>query len=133
MSKEVIIMFLTAMTALLIARQLALKCGLVDKPGGRKQHKGEIPLVGGISFYSAIVVFFLFWPEVLPYTETHFLPYLVSISLLLFVGIADDRFDLPVIPRVFIQALSAVVIMVDGLYLQTLGHVLGGNELVLGP
>lgn len=133
MSIEVIIMFLTAMTALLIARKLALKCGLVDKPGGRKQHKGEIPLVGGISFYCAIVIFFLFWPEVLPHTETHFIPYLVSISLLLLVGIADDRFDLPVIPRVFIQALSAVVIMVDGLYLQTFGHVLGGYELVLGP
>lgn len=133
MSKEIIIMFLTAMTVLLIARLVALKCGLVDKPGGRKQHKGEIPLVGGISFYCAIVIFYLFWPEVLPHTEAHFLPYLLSISLLLLVGIADDRFDLPVIPRVFIQALSAVVIMANGFYINTLGHVLGETELVLGP
>ncbi|GDX07037.1 UDP-N-acetylglucosamine--undecaprenyl-phosphate N-acetylglucosaminephosphotransferase [Buttiauxella sp. A111] len=133
MSKEIIIMFSTAMTFLLLARLVALKCGLVDKPGGRKQHKGEIPLVGGISFYCAIVMFYLFWPEVLPHTEAHFLPYLLSISLLLFVGIADDRFDLPVVPRVFIQALSAVVIMVDGFYLQTFGKVLGQYELLLGP
>lgn len=132
MDKEIFIMFLTAMSFLLIARLVALKCGLVDKPGGRKQHKGEIPLVGGISFYCAIVVFYLFWPEVLPHTTAHFLPYLISISLLLFVGIADDRYDLPVVPRVFIQALSAVIIMVDGFYLQTFGHVLGGYELTLG-
>jgi UDP-GlcNAc:undecaprenyl-phosphate GlcNAc-1-phosphate transferase len=133
MSKEIIIMFLIAMTALLIARLVALKCGLVDKPGGRKQHKGDIPLVGGISFYCAIVFFYLFWPEVLPHTVENFLPYLSSISLLLLVGIADDRFDLPVIPRVLIQALSAVVIMASGFYINTFGHVLGENELVLGP
>lgn len=133
MSKEIIILFLTAMTVLLIARVVALKFGLVDKPGGRKQHKGEVPLVGGISFYCAIVIFYLFWPEVLSHTEAHFRPYLLSISLLLFVGIADDQFDLPVIPRVFIQALSSVVIMVDGHYLRTFGPVLGGYELALGP
>ena len=133
MSKEIIIMFSTAMTVLLIARMVALKCGLVDKPGGRKQHSGEIPLVGGISFYCAIVLFYLFWPEVLPHSEAHFLPYLLSISLLLFVGIADDRFDLPVVPRVLIQALSAVIIMANGFYLHTLGNVLGDYELVLGP
>lgn len=133
MSKEILIMFSTAMIVLLIARVMALKCGLVDKPGGRKQHSGEIPLVGGISFYCAIVLFYLFWPEVLPHGDAHFLPYLLSISLLLCVGIADDRFDLPVIPRVLIQALSAVIIMANGFYLHTLGYVLGDNELILGP
>lgn len=133
MSKEIIIIFLTAMTSLLIARVVAFKCGLVDKPGGRKQHKGEIPLVGGISFYCAIAICYLFRPEVLPQTEAHFLTYFLSVSLLLFVGIADDRFDLPVIPRVVIQALSAVILMVDGLYLQSFGYVLGEHELLLGP
>ncbi|OAT28952.1 undecaprenyl-phosphate N-acetylglucosaminyl 1-phosphate transferase [Buttiauxella brennerae ATCC 51605] len=133
MIKEIIIIFLTAMAALLIARVVALKCGLVDKPGGRKQHKGEIPLVGGISFYCVIAMCYLFSPEVLPHTEAHFLTYLLSVSLLLFVGIADDRFDLPVAPRVVIQALSAVILMVDGLYLHTFGHLLGEQELQLGP
>ncbi|MGK7247145.1 UDP-N-acetylglucosamine--undecaprenyl-phosphate N-acetylglucosaminephosphotransferase [Buttiauxella agrestis] len=133
MSKDIFIMFITAMIALLIARVVALKCGLVDKPGGRKQHKGEVPLVGGISFYCAIAMFYIFMPETLPHSEAHFLTYLLSISLLLLVGIADNRFDLPVVPRVVIQAMSAIILMVDGLYLHTFGHVLGSFELVLGP
>ncbi|RJT25967.1 UDP-N-acetylglucosamine--undecaprenyl-phosphate N-acetylglucosaminephosphotransferase [Buttiauxella izardii] len=133
MGKDILIMFITAMAALLIARMVALKCGLVDKPGGRKKHKGEIPLVGGISFYSAIAMFYLFQPEVLPHTEAHFLTYFLSVSLLLGIGIADDRFDLPVAPRVVIQGLSAVILMVDGLYLRSFGHVLGEQELLLGP
>ncbi|MGK7287560.1 hypothetical protein ACSPAB_21070 [Buttiauxella agrestis] len=128
MSKDIFIMFITAMIALLIARVVALKCGLVDKPGGRKQHKGEVPLVGGISFYCAIAMFYIFMPETLPHSEAHFLTYLLSISLLLLVGIADDCFDLPVVPRVVIQAMSAIILMVDGLYLHTFGHVLGHSN-----
>ena len=33
---------------------LARRFGLVDRPGGRKLHSGEIPLVGGLAIYAAL-------------------------------------------------------------------------------
>src|SRR5450631_2519882 len=47
-----------AVTAVLTLtlRPLALRLHLTDKPGGRKRHIGEIPLVGGIAMFIGILV-----------------------------------------------------------------------------
>ena len=37
-------------------RPLALRLRITDKPGGRKQHIGEVPLVGGIAMFIGILV-----------------------------------------------------------------------------
>lgn len=129
---EAIIMFLIAMTTLIIAHPLARKYSLVDKPGGRKQHHGEIPLIGGISLYCGIVIFHVLHLNIAPFIDSNFIAYIVGITILLTVGIADDYYDLPVVPRILAQALAALVIMVDDVYLNTFGFVLGENELLLG-
>ncbi|MDY0417091.1 UDP-N-acetylglucosamine--undecaprenyl-phosphate N-acetylglucosaminephosphotransferase [Enterobacter sp. 170198] len=129
---EAIIMFCIAMTTLIIAHPLARKYSLVDKPGGRKQHKGEIPLIGGISVYCSIVIFHVLHLNIAPFVDANFIAYIVGISILLAVGIADDYYDLPVIPRILAQALAALVIILDDVYLNTFGFVLGEYELLLG-
>jgi len=40
----------------LTLRPLALRLRITDKPGGRKQHIGEIPLVGGMAMFIGILV-----------------------------------------------------------------------------
>jgi UDP-N-acetylmuramyl pentapeptide phosphotransferase/UDP-N-acetylglucosamine-1-phosphate transferase len=47
-----------AVTAVLklTLRPLAFRLRLTDKPGGRKHHTGEIPLVGGIAMLIGILV-----------------------------------------------------------------------------
>lgn len=129
---EAIIMFFIAMTSLIIAHPLARKYSLVDKPGGRKQHKGEIPLIGGISVYCGIVIFHILHLDITPFIDSNFIAYIVGISILLTVGIADDYYDLPVIPRILAQGLAALVIILDDVYLNTFGFVLGEYELLLG-
>lgn len=47
MSTELIYIFLFSMAFLFVARKVAIKIGLVDKPNYRKRHQGLIPLVGG--------------------------------------------------------------------------------------
>ena len=46
-----------AVTAVLTLtlRPVALRLRITDKPGGRKQHIGEIPLVGGIAMFLGIL------------------------------------------------------------------------------
>jgi len=51
MSTELGLTFLFSLAFIFIARKVAKKIGLVDKPNLRKRHQGVIPLVGGISVY----------------------------------------------------------------------------------
>ncbi|QBH95173.1 undecaprenyl-phosphate alpha-N-acetylglucosaminyl 1-phosphate transferase [Limnobaculum zhutongyuii] len=113
---------------LLISRIIAIQFGLVDKPNNRKLHKGHIPLVGGIAIYLSMCIMYIFSDEYLPHSTA----YLVGASILLIVGIIDDRLDLPVYPRIILQALVITLLMIDGAYLYSLGHLLPNNILILG-
>lgn len=126
--QESTVIFLSAFVALFVARTAAVKVGLVDKPNMRKNHQGHIPLVGGVSIYMALWVLYVLQPGWLP----GFSLYMVCATTLLIIGVLDDRFDLPVLPRIGFQALVAGLMMHAGFYLTTLGNVLFGYELFLG-
>ncbi|MGV3345114.1 UDP-N-acetylglucosamine--undecaprenyl-phosphate N-acetylglucosaminephosphotransferase [Enterobacteriaceae bacterium LUAb1] len=127
--QEIVCIFFSALALLFIARKIARKIGLVDKPTIRKQHQGHIPLVGGVSVYLSLWILYLLQPGWLP----AFSLYMLCATLLLLVGVLDDRFDLPVLPRMGLQALVACLMMWNGFWLYSLGDVLFGYALFLGP
>lgn len=124
-----LILFLFSSLFLLLARRAAVSVGLVDKPNHRKRHHGAIPLVGGISVYVGICLyFFLNWHEL---SQPGI--YLLCSGILVLTGVLDDRFDISVKLRVSIQTIVAMIMMfVAGLYLRSLGYILGPWELRLG-
>lgn len=126
--QEIISVFLGALALLFIARKVARKVGLVDKPNARKHHNGHVPLVGGVSVYLSLWIIEALHPGLL----ADFPIYISCASVLLIVGIIDDRFDLPFLPRMLLQALMACVMMWNGYYLYSLGNLLFGSSLVLG-
>ena len=126
--QEYIIIFFSALASLFVARKVARRVGLVDKPNARKHHNGHIPLVGGVSIYISIWVLFFLQPNWFPNFEY----YITCVSLLLFVGVLDDRFDLPVTPRILLQAFVAIVMMFSGLHLSSLGDIFLGYAVGLG-
>lgn len=130
MSTELFIIFLFSLAFLFVARKVAKKVGLVDKPNYRKQHQGLIPLVGGISVFAGICFTFL----ITDYPIAHSSLYLGCAGLLVFVGAMDDRFDISIKIRALVQALVAIVMMYfAGLILKDLGHIIGPWAMVLGP
>ena len=48
--------FLLTLAAIFILIPVANRIGLVDKPQGRKQHVGAIPLIGGISIFIGVAL-----------------------------------------------------------------------------
>ncbi|WP_075180891.1 UDP-N-acetylglucosamine--undecaprenyl-phosphate N-acetylglucosaminephosphotransferase [Pantoea sp. 1.19] len=126
--QEIVCVFLGALALLFGARKVARRVGLVDKPNARKHHHGHIPLVGGVSVYLSLWILYALQPTWLP----DFTLYMLCATLLLLVGVLDDRFDLPVLPRMGLQALVACLMMWSGLWLHSLGNVLFGYELALG-
>jgi UDP-GlcNAc:undecaprenyl-phosphate GlcNAc-1-phosphate transferase len=126
--QEIVLVFLGALALLFLSRKIAKRVGLVDKPNARKQHSGHIPLVGGVSIYLSLWIIYFLQPEWLPDSSI----YMICATLLIVVGVLDDKFDLPVMPRMALQALVAGIMMYNGLYLYSLGNILFGYELVLG-
>ncbi|QHM71586.1 UDP-N-acetylglucosamine--undecaprenyl-phosphate N-acetylglucosaminephosphotransferase [Mixta intestinalis] len=126
--QEIVLVFLGALALLFLSRKIAKRVGLVDKPNARKQHSGHIPLVGGVSIYLSLWIIYFLQPEWLPDSSI----YMICATLLIVVGVLDDKFDLPVMPRMALQASVAGIMMYNGLYLYSLGNILFGYDLVLG-
>lgn len=108
---------------------VAERFGLVDIPVGRKQHTGKVPLIGGFAIYlSVLSTSMIFTPN-----SQALNIYLVSASLLLFIGVLDDKFDIPVRYRLGAQALVASMMIFGAeLYLHDLGDLLGFGVISLG-
>jgi UDP-GlcNAc:undecaprenyl-phosphate GlcNAc-1-phosphate transferase len=121
--------FLVACTLLLALRPLAQVVGLVDKPGGRKTHHGEVPVVGGIAMFAGLLVV----APGLVGQGGHGLAIVVVAFFMVFLGALDDRFDLPPGVRLFAH-LSAAVALVYGMgfVAPSLGDLLGLGALHLG-
>ena len=90
----------------LILRPVALAVGLVDIPGGRKKHKKQMPVIGGLAMY-----FGLFFGGMVLSIASPMNMLLLGSSLLIITGAVDDRFDLPPSVRLIAQT-CAVLIMI---------------------
>ncbi|MEJ2763331.1 UDP-N-acetylglucosamine--undecaprenyl-phosphate N-acetylglucosaminephosphotransferase [Photobacterium sp. MCCC 1A19761] len=128
MDMELPILFSFSLVSLFALRVMAKKIQLVDIPNGRKQHQGVIPLVGGIAIFGSVFVGILLSPDI------HTAPalYLSCATVLVLMGAIDDKFDISVKSRLFVQILmSAVMIAFGNLKLTNLGNISGFQELTL--
>lgn len=96
--------FLTAVITGLILARVAPAVGLVDHPGGRKDHGHVTPLVGGLSIFVAMLVAGLFGHLGSAY---HFM--LLAAAVVVLTGIVDDRHEIGPLPRFILQAVAALV------------------------
>ena len=112
----------------LTLRPLALRLRIADKPGGRKQHIGEIPLVGGIAMFIGILV-----AAMAAVQPKGLWTLLVPAALLVIVGVIDDRYNVGVSARLAAQICAALIMMIGGgLYLRDVGDPFGTGLLRLG-
>lgn len=123
------IAFLVTVIFLLALRPFAISTGLVDHPGGRKQHIGAVPIIGGIAMFSG-----LFAGTELLGLDTFGTALLVSGGLLVTIGVLDDRYPLPPFVRLGAQ-LSAVLILyfAADVRVASLGDIFGFGAVDLGP
>jgi UDP-GlcNAc:undecaprenyl-phosphate/decaprenyl-phosphate GlcNAc-1-phosphate transferase len=120
-------LFTVAMIMLL--RPLAIRIGLVDIPGGRKQHLGAIPLVGG----PAMCLGFL--PAYLSATGLNLATVTLTLSatLIVITGMIDDYKDVRAKTKLLLQIGAALGMSTAGGYvISDLGNILGMGSLPLG-
>ncbi len=118
---------LTAVLTLTL-RPLAIRLQFTDKPGGRKHHLGEIPLVGGIAMLIGILVGLAIHGGQADYRN-----FLVPAALLAGVGLIDDRRSLRISVRLATQIFATLAMAIGGgLYLRNIGDPFGTGMLGLG-
>lgn len=114
-----------ALVALLIpvTLPLARRWGLVDHPGGRKQHEGAIPVTGGaVILLALLITFFAFEPNL----NMRVLAFIIGATGLVLVGQCDDACDLRWAWRIGAQALAALgLVFFAGIQAANLQDVFG--------
>ncbi|MFV0277081.1 MAG: MraY family glycosyltransferase [Parahaliea sp.] len=115
---------------LLVAKPLAVRVGLVDKPGGRKIHTHDVPLVGGTAIFLSIFLAWCLAPPLLVTTINSI--FVAAGALLFFVGMIDDRLCLPVRTRFAAQIAAALLLMHSQVTLQDLGALWSSDPVALG-
>ena len=115
---------------ILMAKPLARHIGLVDKPAGRKQHEGAIPLIGGLVIIPVYLGMLFFFPD---YHDLPLLKFVPAILTLLAVGALDDRMHIHPWVRFGIQVVVALysVIIFENLNIN-LGNLFGFGNVGLG-
>ena len=101
------VVFVISCMGIFLLKPLALRLGLMDTPNNRKQHQGDVPLIGGLAMMMGVLVGLL----TLPISLQHYRSFIAGTALLVFVGLLDDFHELSPKSHIFAQ-ISAVSLMV---------------------
>ncbi len=121
--------FASSILTIKILLPLAPHVGLVDLPNERKRHDGAIPLIGGISIFTGVLIASTFFIEQSQIINL----YLISSALIVFIGTLDDIYDLSVVSRIVFQGIVASILVFGaGKYISDFGALFGGDAINIG-
>lgn len=120
--------FLVTLVFMFALRPVAEAVGLVDRPGGRKAHVGEIPIIGGLAMFPGLAL-----GGILGFAAIdQFAFFFSAVLLLVSVGAIDDRFDLPASIRLLAQTCAVLVMMIGAdVHVTHIGSVFSDSALNL--
>lgn len=120
--------FISTIVFILLFSKHAARIGLVDIPGGRKNHDGAVPIVGGIAIFVAFVFSALACGQPLGSFQSFF----VNLLLLVVVGTLDDLHDLSARSRFLAQMVAALLMTSwGGVIINDLGDLFGTGTVYL--
>ncbi|MCL7939435.1 undecaprenyl/decaprenyl-phosphate alpha-N-acetylglucosaminyl 1-phosphate transferase [Halomonas sp. ATCH28] len=120
---------LLSAVAIRALRRPALAMGLADRPGGRKQHQGIIPLTGGLGVFIGFVVV----QPLVAASLLELLPLYAGMALLVACGVYDDARDMRSLLKLGVQLAAALLMVLWGRQVVvTLGDFPGVGLVQLG-
>jgi UDP-GlcNAc:undecaprenyl-phosphate GlcNAc-1-phosphate transferase len=122
-----------------LARRLGLRLGWVDRPGGRRQHAGDISRLGGIALYAGFTAAVLatvllpvgwFPPRLDPKETTRLAGLLAGTGLIFLFGLLDDRYQFSSWPQYLAQFLSCFIAIGAIVFIERVNSPFGGVQIV---
>lgn len=111
----------------LLLGRFAPAFGLLDSPGGRKEHTQSVPLVGGLAIFATVLIATSLMGEL-----DNVGWFLFALSTIIAIGLWDDVTDISPKLKFAIQLIaSAIMIWGAGLELRSVGDLLGWRPIGL--
>jgi len=119
-----------------LARNLALRLGLLDHPGERKMHQSPVPVGGGVAIFisfilvlaSAILVLralngsywltYALWADLGYQANVKVVGLVAGASLIFILGVIDDRRALRPEAKLFGQIVAALILVLCGMRIE---------------
>jgi UDP-GlcNAc:undecaprenyl-phosphate GlcNAc-1-phosphate transferase len=103
-----------------VARWLAPRVGVIDRPEARKIHRHPVPRMGGVAIYLAVIIAALVLGE--RHNFAQFGSILVGATGVSFMGLIDDRWGLRPLIKLLGQTLAGLLLYASGIYIGTFKH-----------
>mgnify|MGYP001275016645 CR=1 FL=1 len=105
-----LVAFISTYGFIAICYNFAVSINLIDRPDNRKNHQGEVPVIGGIAIVFGFSLACLLSSRGL----TEWRPLFFCMIPLVVVGVMDDHGDVSVAKRVGMQVISCLVMIYHG-------------------
>lgn len=134
--------FLLALILTPASMALARRWGLLDRPGGRRQHEGVIPRIGGLAlvggFLAALLLTRLLpaaWlpPSTDPNELRRWWGLVIGVVFVAGFGLLDDRFDFRSGPQYAAQMAAALISIVFIIFIERINNPFGAGQIVFPP
>ncbi len=129
-----------------LSMRLGLHLDLVDRPGGRRKHRGVIARTGGVALYLAFVftvLLTLLLPRLLPpdlvqswipprndpQELTRLTALLAGATFCVVAGLLDDRFQFSSLPQYAIQLIAALIAIAGLIFIKHVNNPIGEGIL----
>ena len=116
MLSQIMLIFAAALTLAVagtpVARRLAVRTNMVDRPTKRKSHMAPTPMLGGLAIYAAVLLALILFGD--RFYVHQVAGIVIGASLISFLGLWDDRMPLPAGAKLLGQLLPVVVLIVTG-------------------
>jgi UDP-GlcNAc:undecaprenyl-phosphate/decaprenyl-phosphate GlcNAc-1-phosphate transferase len=122
-----VVALLASFTFTVPVRRLALRTGMVDRPGPRKVHAKPMPLLGGIGIYAGFVVAVLLaLNKNIPVEQI--VGIVAGATLVLLVGVMDDGGFLHHQVKLFVgMPIAAVLLLFSGIHAEFFSNFIPGR------
>lgn len=117
--------FLVALITTPIVKSLAQKWGAVDVPkDGRRMHDHPVPRMGGLAIFLGFLLSVILF---IPFVQTDGLGMqlqgmLLGAVIIVVLGILDDIYALPALPKLIVQIVAAVIAVCSGNVIETISN-----------
>lgn len=120
--------------AIRLSVALAAHFGIMDRPGGHKQHEASTPFVGGFGLIAVLIGAAMLSDRFFGDSLLFPLQALILGGAVIFLtGLADDLWHIGFKPRFLVQAVVALsMVFIGGVELRSLGELFPGVQIDLG-
>lgn len=125
---SVILSLLVTSLSILYLQKIAKNFDLVDYPGGRKQHCGNVPLVGGIAIFIGLLTSIPIFIDM----NFEFTGILIASFFILTLGVIDDIKGLSARTKLLFQVATTIFLIIfSNIIVLDVGNLFGFGKISL--